>query len=176
MSWFRKLFKSRTKQVNITICGLDKAGKTTIVRYLVSGEHKETVPTMGVNREVIDLPKLQMDVFDLGGQEDFRGMWPEVNEKSDGLIYVIDSADKFRLMQNKEVFYNIINTQIDQLIPVMMLLNKQDLADKIERSEFISTFELGKLENINWTVFETSALTGQGLYEAFKWFIDNFQE
>ncbi|MHA1639043.1 MAG: ADP-ribosylation factor-like protein, partial [Candidatus Heimdallarchaeota archaeon] len=72
MSFLKRLFRQRTKRVTITICGLDNAGKTTIVRYLVAGEYKSTVPTMGVNREVIDLPNLQMDIFDLGGQLDFR--------------------------------------------------------------------------------------------------------
>lgn len=176
MSFLLKLFKPRTKHVNITICGLDKAGKTTIVRYLVAGEHKDTVPTLGVNREIIDLPKLQMDIFDLGGQEDFRALWADVNEKSDGLIYVVDSSDIIRLEESKDIFHNIINTQIDGRIPVMILLNKSDLINRITRPEFMKTFELFELEKVSWACFETSALTGDGLYEAFKWFIDCFQE
>ncbi|HUU79229.1 MAG TPA: Arf family protein [candidate division Zixibacteria bacterium] len=176
MSFLLKLFKSKTKHVNITICGLDKAGKTTIVRYLVAGTHKETIPTMGVNREIIDLPKLQMDVFDLGGQEDFRGLWGDINEKADGLIYVIDSTDFVRMQETKDIFYNIINTQINQLIPVMILLNKADLEGKISRPEFMRFFGLFELTTIKWSCFETSALTGLGLYESFKWFIDCFQE
>ncbi|HUT80740.1 MAG TPA: Arf family protein [Candidatus Bathyarchaeia archaeon] len=176
MSFFAKLFKPRTKHVNITICGLDKAGKTTIVRYLIAGEHKETIPTMGVNREVIDLPKLKMDIYDLGGQEDFRGMWGDINEKSDGLIYVIDSSDVMRLDESKQIFHKIINTQIDQMIPVMILLNKADLAEKISRADFVNQFELSQLSNIKWACFETSAITGAGIYQAFKWFIDTFQE
>ena len=176
MSFLLKLFKSKTKHVNITICRLDKAGKTTIVRYIVAGTHKETIPTMGVNREVIDLPKLQMDIYDLGGQEDFRGLWGEINEKADGLIYVVDSSDFARFEETKEIFYNIISSQINQLIPVMILLNKADLENRITRPEFMRQFGLFELENVKWSCFETSALTGLGLYEAFKWFIDCFQE
>ena len=176
MSFLLKLFKPKTKHVNITICGLDKAGKTTIVRYIVAGTHKETIPTMGVNREVIDLPKLQMDIYDLGGQEDFRGLWGEINEKADGLIYVIDSSDYTRFEETKEIFFNIIGSQINQLIPVMILLNKADLENRMIRPEFMRNFGLFELETIKWSCFETSALTGLGLYEAFKWFIDCFQE
>jgi small GTP-binding protein len=176
MSFLQRLFRTKTKHVNITICGLDKAGKTTIVRYLVAGQHKSTVPTMGINREIIDLPNLQMDIFDLGGQEDFRGLWPEINEKSDGLIYVVDSTDHFRIPESKEIFHNIINTQINKMIPVMILLNKKDLGNRVSRAEFLQMFDLIALGHVKWTVFETSALTGEGLYEAFKWFIDTFQE
>jgi len=176
MSFFKKWFRQRTKRVTITICGLDNAGKTTIVRYLVAGEFKATIPTMGVNREVIDLPNLQLDIFDLGGQEDFRGIWPEINEKSDGLVYVVDSTDVVRLDESKQIFYNIIKTQINPLIPVMILLNKCDLEGRLNRAEFINLFGLSELQNIKWGCFVTSAITGEGIYDAFRWFIDSFQE
>lgn len=176
MSFLRRLFKTQTKHVNISIIGLDRAGKTTIVKYLLAGEHKDTVPTFGVNREVIDLPRLKMDIYDLGGQEDFRGLWGDVNEKSDGLIYVIDSTDITRLMETREIFYNVINTQIDPSIPVMILLNKSDLPDRINRPDFIQDFGLSQLTNTKWACFETSAITGDGIYQAFKWFIDCYQE
>jgi small GTP-binding protein len=176
VSFLRRLFRQKTKRVVITICGLDKAGKTTIVRYLVAGEYKSTTPTMGVNREVIDLPNLQMDIFDLGGQEDFRGLWPEINEKSDGLVYVVDSTDYLRLFESKEIFHNIVNGQINTLIPVLILLNKCDLENPLSRPEFIDRFELMDLDNMKWACYVTSAITGEGVYEAFKWFIDEFQE
>ena len=176
MSFLLKLFKSKTKQVVITICGLDKAGKTSIVKYIIAGENKTTIPTLGVNREVIDLPKLQMDIYDLGGQADFRAMWADINEKSDGLIFVVDSSDLFRLEEAKDIFHSIIKTQIDPLIPVMILLNKSDLSNRISRPEFMRQFGLFELTSNRWACYEISALTGEGLYEAFKWFIDCFQE
>ena len=175
LSFLLKLFKSKTKHVVITICGLDKAGKTTIVKYIVAGEHKNTIPTLGVNREIVDLPRLQMDIFDLGGQEDFRGLWADINEKSDGLIYVVDSTDYVRFDESKGIFHNIIRTQINPNIPIMVLLNKTDLPERISRPDFMKEFGLFDLTN-KWSCFETSALTGEGLYEAFKWFIDCFQE
>lgn len=175
MAFLTNLFKKRVKHVNITICGLDQAGKTTIVRYLIAGEHRSTVPTMGVNREVINLPNLELDVFDLGGQEDFRPMWSEINEKSDGLIYVVDSTDHLRMEESKEIFHDIINRQINKLIPVLVLLNKFDLENRLSRGDFIKLFELARTD-VQWACFETSAITGHGVFPAFKWFIDKFQE
>jgi small GTP-binding protein len=175
MSLLQKLF-SRTKRVNITICGLDQAGKTTIVNYLLKGEHVETVPTMGVNRETIDFPKLKMNVFDLGGQEDFRGIWAGINEKSDALIYVIDSSDTVRFEETRELFYKIINTQIGTETPVLILLNKVDLSNRISRSEFLQQFNLDDIHQMQWACYETSAKTGEGIFESFSWFINQLQE
>ncbi|MFW9923817.1 MAG: ADP-ribosylation factor family protein [Candidatus Thorarchaeota archaeon] len=176
MSLLEKLFK-KTKNINMTVCGLDKAGKTTIINYLVKGEYTDTIPTLGINREQIDFPKLRLNIFDLGGQIDFRGMWNQINEKSDALVYVIDSTDHFRINETKEVFYNIINTQIEPEIPVLILLNKVDLPQRISRAQFISEFELDNIYNVmKWACFETSALTGDGIYEAFHWFVNELRE
>ncbi|NHJ86010.1 MAG: GTP-binding protein [Asgard group archaeon] len=177
MSLLQRLFKFRTKQVNMTICGLDKAGKTTILNYLVRGEFKETIPTLGVNKETIDFPSLSINVFDLGGQEDFRGLWNQINEKSDALVFVIDSTDHFRLSESKEIFYNIINNQIDDRVPVLILLNKVDLPDRITRAEFIDEFNLLNTNiSFTWACYETSAKTGAGIFDSFSWFISVLKE
>lgn len=175
MSIFQRLFRNRTKNVNLTICGLDKAGKTTILGYLFHGEFKETIPTHGLNREKITLPKLNIDVFDLGGQEEFRPIWSDYNEQSDGLIYVVDATDRERVGESKAIFHDLINTQINRSIPVLILLNKCDIFDKMPILEFIKEFSLNdpNLE-INWAVFETSALTGEGLLNAMGWIINSF--
>lgn len=174
MSFLVNLFRKKTKHATVTICGLDEAGKTTIIRYLVSGEHKETYPTLGVNREVIDLPNLELDIFDLGGQVDFRPLWSEINEKSDALIYVVDGANYLRLDESKEAFHTIIKTQIRKRIPVLILLNKVDLDNTIPRTEFVQHFDLLQFD-ITWAVFETSAITGEGLYGAFEWLVGKIQ-
>ena len=104
MSFLQRLFRSRTKHADITICGLDDAGKTTILKFLETGEFVETTPTMGVNRETLHLPNLQINVFDLAGQEDFRNMWHNINEKSNGIVFVVDRANVMRFSEAKEVF------------------------------------------------------------------------
>ena len=175
MSLIQRLFK-KVKNVNITICGLDQAGKTTIINYLVKGEFVDTIPTMGINKETIDFPKLKMNVFDLGGQIDFRGMWSSVNERSDALVYVVDSTDQFRLQETKEIFYKIIETQINPEIPVLILLNKIDIGNRISRYDFIKDFNLDDFHQMKWVCYETSAKTGEGIYEAFHWFVSQLQE
>ena len=173
MSFLLKLFK-KTKQFNVTFCGLDKAGKTAIVNYLIYGEFKDTIPTMGINREVMDLPGIQLNIFDLGGQEDFRPMWSDINEKSDGIVYVIDSTDHLRMDESKKILYDVVNIQNKQGIPVLILLNKIDLPDRINRVAFIERFGFSNL-SASWACFETSAKTGEGLFQAFTWFVNQIK-
>jgi small GTP-binding protein len=175
MSFLQRLFRNRVKQVNLTICGLDKAGKTTMVNYLLHGEHRDTIPTSGMNREKISLPKLDIDIYDLGGQEEFRPMWSNYNEESDGLVFVVDASDKERFEEAKEVFYSIIDTQINQNIPVLVLLNKCDLPDTMTMSEFVADFGLSNPHlEIKWALFETSAYTGEGIIDSMHWLVNFF--
>lgn len=153
---------------------MDNAGKTTFVNYLMTGEFKKTTPTTGVNYEVIDFPNLQLKVYDLGGQEKFRTMWPQINERSDGLIYVIDSTDFERFDETSEILDQILHTQINQQIPVLILLHKHDLPDRLTMEEFLKKAVLTKYD-VNWAAFETSAKTGEGIYSAVKWFISELE-
>jgi small GTP-binding protein len=175
MSFLLRLFKPKIKNVNLTICGLDKAGKTTMVNYLIHGEFRETIPTAGMNREKISLPKIELDIFDLGGQSEFRPMWSDYNEKSDALIFVVDSSDYDRLDEAREIFNGIIATQITENIPVLLLLNKVDIPGHMDIMEFIQKFGLNDPSSqIKWAVFETSAKTGEGILDSMQWLVNLF--
>ncbi len=176
MSFLRNLFKRKLREDDITICGLANAGKTTIVKYLETGRFVETQPTMGINRgETIQLEKLEFNIFDLGGQDDFRVLWPEVNEKSDGVVFVVDKSDFIKFEEAKETFQNIIEAQIQKEVVVLILLHKSDLENGMERSRFIKDFGLLELP-YKWACYETSAKTGENIFEAFKWFFDQLKE
>ena len=177
MSILQKLFGKKTKEANMTVCGLANAGKTSIINYLMYGEARSTIPTMGLNVSKIDFPNLKLNIFDLGGQKGFRHFWTQINEKSDALVYIIDGVDREHFEESKEVFHTIVNTQINDKIPVLILLNKADLEGSMSRAELIERFELMSLSKvINWTVYKTSALTGKGLVEAFTFFIHLLEE
>ncbi|TET30839.1 MAG: GTP-binding protein [Candidatus Heimdallarchaeota archaeon] len=175
MAFFQRLFRKK-KQANMTICGLDKTGKTSVINYLLYGENKETIPTMGVNVNTINLPRLDISIFDLGGQEGFRPMWGDINERSQAVVYIVDSTDSERFELTKSIFHDIICAQIEENIPVLILLNKIDLPNRMSRADFIYQFGLLDLKNIAWSCYEISAMTGEGLIEAFTSFIHNLED
>lgn len=175
MAFFQRLFRKK-KQANMTICGLDKAGKTSVINYLLYGENKATIPTMGVNVNTINLPRLDISISDLGGQEGFRPMWADINERSQAVVYIVDSTDSERFELTKSIFHDIISAQIEENIPVLILLNKIDLPNRMSRADFIYRFGLLDLKNITWSCYETSAMTGEGLIEAFTSFIHNLED
>jgi small GTP-binding protein len=159
------LFK---KPTTLVILGLDGAGKTTMLNYLLTGEPGVTAPTVGANFERFKVRELEFNVWDLGGQKALRGMWEEYAEKADAIIFVVDSADRDRFPEAKEELWRIVSL-IKKSKPLLIIANKADLENAATVMEVIEALELTKLEGMTWQIVWASALTGFGLFEAFAW-------
>ena len=96
----RKL-KQKEREVRVLVLGLDNAGKTTVVKCL-RGEDINTIsPTLGFNIDTFDYNGFAINLWDIGGQRSLRPYWRNYFESTDGLIWVVDSADKRRMKDCK---------------------------------------------------------------------------
>jgi ADP-ribosylation factor-like protein 8 len=75
MSWYFNSFVSWLKsklwsrEIEISIVGLQNAGKSTLMGTLATGGFNEdTIPTIGFNYKRMKKGKVGMNVWDLGGQ------------------------------------------------------------------------------------------------------------
>ncbi len=92
MEWFKKLFWS--KEMELSVVGLQNAGKTTLINVLATGDYdSDTIPTIGFNLRSIEKGRVQMKVWDLGGQPRFRDSWEKYCRGVDAIVYVVDAAD-----------------------------------------------------------------------------------
>ena len=176
MGILSRLFKKFDKKVSIAMCGLDNAGKTSILNFLKNGEPQETIATMGINYEKLKLGKLSMAIMDLGGQEVFRQFWPTYIDRADILIFVVDSSDITRLPLAYEVFKQVITNYITENIPILILATKQDLPNICSIAYIIQNFQLTSMFERTIHVQKTSAKTGLGIYEAFQWIYEQVIE
>ena len=176
MGFLARLFGKIDKKVNIAMCGLDNAGKTSILHFLRKGEFSEPIATMGINHESFKLGSLSMDVMDLGGQEVFRQFWSGYIQQADILIFVVDSTDMARLPLARDVFFNAINNYCKPKVPILVLATKQDMLNICSLSKIIQFFQLVSLYDRTIHIQRTSAKTGLGIYEAFQWIHDQLLE
>jgi len=96
--------KLKEKEIRLLMLGLDNAGKTTILKK-INGEDISTIsPTLGFNIKTMELDGYKLNIWDVGGQKSIRSYWRNYFEQTDGLIWVIDSADRkdrFELCKNE---------------------------------------------------------------------------
>mmetsp|Transcript_13991 Transcript_13991/g.15442 ORF Transcript_13991/g.15442 Transcript_13991/m.15442 type:complete len:196 (-) Transcript_13991:412-999(-) len=169
---FFDLFSSKNfkKEVRILMVGLDNAGKTTILHSMRSRSHIETVPTIGFNVETLKYKNLQMQIWDLGGQDKFRKLWRCYFCQTDAIIFVLDSADETRMDMAHEEMHKLLAESDENDKPVLLVLaNKRDLPDTLSDETIMEKMELSTLLTHKWTVRGCSAKNGTGIPEAFNW-------
>lgn len=147
---FSKIFDKLwgKKEMRILMVGLDAAGKTTILYKLKLGEIVTTIPTIGssctavdhlsmatqtdkscigFNVETVEYKNIQFTVWDVGGQDKIRPLWRHYFQNTQGIIFVVDSNDRDRVVEAREELQRMLNE--DELRDALLLVfaNKQDL-------------------------------------------------
>ena len=155
------------RPAKILMLGLDAAGKTTVLYKLKLNEVVNTIPTIGFNVESLSPVKnVSFTVWDIGGQDKIRPLWRHYFVGTHGLIFVVDSSDKHRFDEVREELTWILNSEELVGVPLVVLANKQDLPKASSPSEVATKLGLPSLKGRSWHVHGTSAVSGDGLYEA----------
>ncbi|RIB09786.1 ADP-ribosylation factor family-domain-containing protein [Gigaspora rosea] len=177
LSGFHK-YLTRREEYYIVILGLDNAGKTTLLERIKSiflgvlGLSPDRIaPTVGLNIGKIDVNRSRLNFWDLGGQRELHGIWEKYYSECHAIIFVVDSTDKERIEECKEIFEKIITNEEVEGVPVLMLANKQDLPNSLKVEEIKEIFNkiALKLGARDSRVLPISALEGEGVREAIDW-------
>ena len=54
----------------------------------------------------------KLNVWDVGGQKSLRSYWRNYFESTDGLVWVVDSADKLRLNDCKKELHALLQEEV----------------------------------------------------------------
>ncbi|KAH0791652.1 ADP-ribosylation factor [Histomonas meleagridis] len=164
---YNKWFKN--KETRILMLGLDAAGKTTVLYKLKLGEQVTTIPTIGFNVETFEYKGLNMNVWDVGGQDRIRPLWRHYFHNTQGLIFVVDSNDIGRIDEARDVLHRLLEEDELRNSVLLVYANKQDLPNAVKPMELGNRLKLNTITNRPWQVQGTCATTGDGLYEGLDW-------
>ncbi|HME56404.1 MAG TPA: ADP-ribosylation factor-like protein [Candidatus Lokiarchaeia archaeon] len=158
------------KQAKIFVFGITKAGKTTILQAVQNQNFKENKPNTFIDVSKILIPNTDVSimVYDAPGQIKYRTMWIPNLAGQNGLVFVVDVADKDRFSEAKIVLHEIATRPETKQLPLLMLFNKIDLK-KPKVDQLVKELQLDTLGKRSMKYFETSAITGEGILEAFSW-------
>lgn len=153
--------------------GLDSAGKTTILYKLKLGQSVTTIPTVGFNVETVTYKNVKFNVWDVGGQDKIRPLWRHYFAGTQGLIFVVDCADRDRIEEARHELHRIINDREMREAVILIFANKQDLQDAMRPAEIQEKLGLSKIADRKWFVQPSCSTTGDGLYEGLNWLTAN---
>ncbi|XP_039976433.1 ADP-ribosylation factor-like protein 13A isoform X2 [Xiphias gladius] len=146
-TWVSKI-QEPIRRVTILVVGLDKAGKTSSIRGMLRVPHGvEAGPTHGCVRNELRVENYLVTLLDVGGSAESRGAWRELSAEAHGIIFVVDSSDRPRIKEVKEVLADLLRQPRVAGKPILVLANKQDKMNAFLGSELIEILSLEKLVN-----------------------------
>jgi len=164
------------KEQRIVMLGLDNAGKTTILYKLKMGEVVQTTPTIGFNVETVTRKNISFSVWDVGGQDQIRGLWRHYFLNTQAVVFVVDSNDTTRLKEARDELWKVLESPELTGAVILVFANKQDLPNACPADEVATSLELSKIEGHPWACQAICATSGEGLDEGFDWLADRIKE
>ena len=126
-----------SKNMELVIIGLENSGKSTLVGQLCNGEPANVGPTIGVDIKNFKRGGLNMKVWDLGGQAQYRQEWGKFLRGADAIIYVMDASNRESLSVAKRELHSTLDDPLVNNIPLLIVGNKIDLPDHLKEKEII---------------------------------------
>ncbi|KAJ3278704.1 hypothetical protein HDU76_009789, partial [Blyttiomyces sp. JEL0837] len=157
------------ENMRIVMIGLDAAGKTTILYKLKLGEVVTTIPTIGFNVEDVQYKNLNFTVWDIGGQDKIRRLWKHYYQNCQGIIFVIDSQDRDRILEARDELEKLLSDDELRDAALLIFANKQDLPGAMRTSDIIEKLGLYSLTRRDWHVQATCGTLGDGICEGIEW-------
>lgn len=183
---FEKLFmkilnkERKPKQISILIIGLNNSGKSTIVNYFKNKDDRKSisVPTIGFNIEHFENQGVSFTAYDMAGIGRYRNLWEHHFKNCNGIVFVIDSSDRMRLVVVKDELDLLLQHQDlrRRRVPVLFFANKMDCIDALSSVKIAAGLNLEKIENKPWQICSSNALTGEGLQNGVQWLTAQIRE
>lgn len=113
--------------------GLDNAGKSSILKKFNGEDISSISPTLGFDIKTLHYRGYQLNVWDVGGQQTIRSYWRNYFEQTDGLIWVVDSADRGRLRDCKKELHALLEQEKLAGASLLIFANKQVITVLLQR-------------------------------------------
>jgi len=157
----------------LCVFGESGVGKTTLARRYLTGYFEEDIKlTMGaelfVKYVTIEKIRVVLQIWDFGGEDDFKFLLPLYSKGSSGGIFMFDLSNKAslnRIAEWIELFKNS-SEHDEKLSPVLMVGGKLDLQGQIAITE--SEAQRIAKENNLYKYIECSSKTGANVQNVFE--------
>ena len=157
------------KEFRLLMLGLDAAGKTTILYKMKLGEIIYSIPMIGMGVETVKYKNTTFTSWDVGGGDRSRPLRRHYYGGTQGLIFVVDSSDTERIEYAKEELQRLLNEDGLKDAALLIFANKQDLSGAMSSTEVAEKLDLATVNDREWYIQGTCAMTGGGLYEGLDW-------
>jgi ADP-ribosylation factor-like protein 8 len=172
LDWIKGLFWK--EEMELTLVGLQSAGKTTFVNVISSGRYSEDmIPTVGFNMRKVTRGNVTIKVWDIGGQPRFRSMWERYCRGVNAIVYMVDAADAEKIEASRNEFHNLLDKTQLANIPVLVLANKRDLPGALNEKEVIDKMNLASVQDREICCYSISCKEQHNIDITLQWLMQH---
>ena len=160
------------QEMEITLVGLQSAGKTTLLSAISDGKlaaEKDTIPTIGLNTKKVTKGSVTIKLWDIGGQPRFRPMWERYCRGVNSIVYVVDAADPSSFETSRQCLQDLLNKPALERIPLLVLANKNDLPGAADQQSVSLALGLNAINDREVTCYSISAKRCVNIDATLQW-------
>ena len=153
----------------ILTLGESEVGKTSILRRFVENKFlKNHLATIGIDyrTKIIKVygRDIRLKIWDTAGQERYHNITNHIFKGADGIVLIFDVTQESSFIKINDWIEQIKSNISQEEICLILLGNKCDIEERMVSKE------KGKemADSLNVDYYETSALNGTGINEAFE--------
>ena len=109
--------------------------------------------------------------FDMSGQGRYRNLWEHYYKECQGIVFVVDSSDKLRMVVAKDELDMLLQHPDIRArkVPILFFANKMDCKEAMSSVKVSQTLGLERIMDKPWHICASNAVTGEGLHEGVEW-------
>ena len=153
----------------ILTLGESEVGKTSILRRFIENKFlKNHLATIGIDyrTKIIKVygRDIRLKIWDTAGQERYHNITNHIFKGADGIVLIFDVTQESSFIKINDWIEQIKSNISQEEICLILLGNKCDIEERMVSKE------KGKemADSLNVDYYETSALNGTGINEAFE--------
>lgn len=156
--------------MEIAVLGLGNAGKSSFVHVINTGTFKENMmATVGFCMHKVQKGKVVIKVWDMGGQEKYRGMWERYCRGVEVIVFVVDSSDPKLFPLAQKELQALLSQPTLAGVPLLVLLNKNDLPTAVDPNEAVRELQLETLKDRDVSYYSISCKNIINIEKALEW-------
>ncbi|CAL1152951.1 unnamed protein product [Cladocopium goreaui] len=93
------------------------------------------------------IKNIRFRTYDLGGHETARRIWKDYFATVDGIIFLVDAADRTRFQEANEELNGLLNEQALANVPFVVLGNKIDIPTAASEDELRNALGRGPADH-----------------------------
>lgn len=165
--------------IHVLVTGLPGAGKTGILRHLVSEDLTINSSTPGFVVEYGVEGNFSFRSFTVSGAStEFANKSRHFYSGLSGIIFAVDASDRDRVGGAADQLQAVLansDIAVPVPVPVLVFITKGDINGALSENEIVGKLGLRGLRDRGWYNQSCDARSGEGIYKGVDWLVERIK-